>query len=196
MSPLLLDKLQIASIIEENVKTIKSLTANDLESIQLISEKICNCFLNGNKMLIMGNGGSAADAQHIAGELVGRFKLERKGLPVIALTTDSTVLTALTNDYNFSTVFSRQVEALTKKGDILLGLSTSGNSVNVLNAFKVGWDIGTTNISLTGNLGGMIKQKSDLNINIQSNNVARIQEAHMLIYHILCEMIELGIANQ
>lgn len=153
-------------------------------------DMMCDTLENGGKILIVGNGGSAADAQHIAGELVGRFKLERKGLSAIALTTDTSILTAWSNDYDFSTVFERQVEALAKDGDVLFGLSTSGNSENVVKAFEKGKEIGTKNISLTGNEGGRIKPISDLNINIYSDNTPRIQEGHVLAYHIICELVE------
>lgn len=180
---------KIKNMIHESVDIQTSLDKQVDEIISCV-DMMCDTLEKGGKILIMGNGGSAADAQHIVGELVGRFKLERKGLPAIALTTDTSILTAWSNDYDFSTVFERQVEALAKNGDVLFGLSTSGNSENVVKAFLKGKEIGTKNISLTGNEGGRIKPVSDLNINICSDNTPRIQESHVLAYHIICELVE------
>ncbi|OGJ20188.1 phosphoheptose isomerase [Candidatus Pacearchaeota archaeon RBG_13_36_9] len=173
----------------------KNYFLKEAENIKKVSEEIIKCFNNGNKILIFGNGGSAADAQHIAGELIGRFKLERRALPAIALTTDTSVITAWSNDYDFSEVFERQVEALAKKGDVLIGISTSGNSQNVLKALKKGKEIGTINVSLTGGNGGKIKLASDININSPSQNTPRIQECHVLAYHIFCELAEKGVSS-
>lgn len=186
------EKEKIYELIGDSIK-IKENLYSYTEEISGISRKIYSAFENGNKILIFGNGGSAADSQHIAGELVGRFKKERKALPAIALTTDTSILTALFNDYNYSRIFERQIEALAKEGDILWGISTSGNSRNVIKAFEKGKELGTYNFSLTGNSGGLIKILSDLNINIDSNNTPRIQEAHQLAYHIICELIESNI---
>ncbi len=144
----------------------------------------------GGKLLLMGNGGSAADAQHIAAELVGRFKKERKSIPAIALTVDTSTLTALGNDYGFDTIFSRQVEALARKGDVLLGFSTSGNSENVIRAFKLANEMGVTTIALLGHQGGRAKEQAQLAIVIPSEDTARIQEVHITVGHILCELIE------
>jgi len=182
---------EIKSVIKESIRC-KNDFLSEAQNIQKVSEKIIECFKKGNKVLIFGNGGSAADAQHIAGELVGRFKLERKALPAIALTTDTSILTAWSNDYDFSSVFERQVEALAKTGDILFGISTSGNSKNVIKALEKGKEIGTINLSLTGGDGGKIKKASDININSVSKNTPRIQECHMLAYHIICELVEKG----
>ncbi len=182
-------KHEIENIMEESIE-VKKEFINEIENIEKVVNIIVNCYKKGNKILIFGNGGSAADAQHIAGELVGRFKKERRGLPAIALTTDTSVLTAWSNDYDYSTVFERQVEVLAKKDDILLGISTSGNSENVIKAFEKGKQIGTLNISMTGKDGGELKNISDLNINSNSNNTPRIQECHVLAYHIICELVE------
>lgn len=168
----------------------KKIFLDEYKNIDKAANALVNCFKRGNKVLICGNGGSAADAQHIAAELVGRYNLERSGLPAIALTTDSSILTAWSNDYNFESVFARQVEALAKKGDVLIGISTSGNSKNVINALRKGREIGTINISLTGKDGGKIKPLSDININVHSSSTPRIQECHMLAYHIICEIVE------
>ena len=185
----------IKKIIEESIK-YKTIFLEQAEHIKEAAEKIIECFSNGNKVLICGNGGSAADAQHIAGELVGRYKLERKGFPAIALTTDSSILTAWSNDYNYESVFERQIEALAKKGDIIMGLSTSGNSKNVIQAFKKGKECGTINISLTGDKGGELKTISDININSVSNNTPRVQECHILAYHIICRIVEEGMVRK
>ena len=144
----------------------------------------------GGKLLLMGNGGSAADAQHIAAEFVGRFNKERKALPAIALTTDTSALTCLGNDYGFEHIFARQVEALVRKGDVVVGISASGNSENVVRALQRANELGAVTIGLLGNEGGRIKEIVHKAIVVPSNNTARIQEAHITIGHIICEIIE------
>jgi D-sedoheptulose 7-phosphate isomerase len=144
----------------------------------------------GGKLILMGNGGSAADSQHIAAELVGRFKKERLAIPAIALTVDTSSLTALGNDYGFETIFERQVEAHTRENDAVLGISTSGNSENVVRALKKANVIGAETIGLVGNNGGKIKEVANLSIIVPSNDTARIQEVHITIGHIICELIE------
>ncbi|RLG11395.1 phosphoheptose isomerase [Candidatus Pacearchaeota archaeon] len=173
--------------IEEHINVIKDIRYVNIKEAAL---RIYDSFHKGNRLYIFGNGGSAADAQHIVGELVGRFKLERKPLPAMSLTTNTSMLTAWSNDYDYSSIFERQVEAHTKEGDILMGISTSGNSENVINAFKKGKEIGTYNIALTGKTGGRLKEVSDLVLGVNSNDVARIQEGHTLLYHTICEAIE------
>lgn len=168
---------------------------NESRNIEKATHAIISCFKKGKKVLVFGNGGSAADAQHIAGELVGKFKLERKGLPVIALTTDSSILTSISNDVDYSRVFERQVEALAKEGDVLIGISTSGMSKNIIGALKKGKEIGCVNISLTGNSGGEVGQVSEININSPSKNTPRIQECHILAYHTICELVEKEMSN-
>ncbi len=138
----------------------------------------------------MGNGGRAADAQHIAAELMGRFKKERKALPAIALTVDTSALTAIGNDYGFDTVFSRQIEGLARKGDVVLGFSTSGNSENVIRAFKIANELGAVTIGLLGNEGGRAKDNVRLSIIVPSDDTARIQEVHITIGHIICEILD------
>ena len=140
--------------------------------------------------MLMGNGGSAADAQHIAAELVGRFKKERKAMPALALTVDTSSLTALGNDYGFDTIFERQVEALANKHDAVIGISTSGNSENIIRAVNKANSIGAFTIGLLGNDGGKLKDAVNLPIIIPSNDTARIQEVHITIGHIICEIIE------
>jgi len=138
----------------------------------------------------MGNGGSAGDAQHLAAEIVGRFKLERRGLPAIALTTDSSILTAIGNDYGFEQVFRRQVEALAAPGDVVIGISTSGNSPNVLAALTLAREIGCRTIGLLGRDGGTILPVVDLDLTVPSQDTPRIQEGHITMIHILCDLVE------
>ena len=180
---------EIENMMKEGIE-VKQSFISEAKNIQKAVEVIVDCFRSGGKVLICGNGGSAADAQHIAGELVCRFKMNRKGLPAIALTTDSSVLTAWANDINFESVFARQIEALGKKGDVLIAISTSGNSKNVINAINKAKEKEIVVLSLTGNKGGKMKSLSDININVNSNNTPRIQECHELAYHIICELVE------
>lgn len=151
---------------------------------------IAATFSAGNKLLIMGNGGSAADAQHFAAEMVGRFMLERRPLPAIALTTDTSALTAIGNDYGFDTIFSRQVEALAAAGDMVIGISTSGNSANIALALQSARSIGCRTIALLGKGGGSISGLVDLPIVVPSAVTPRIQEGHITIIHILCDLLE------
>jgi D-sedoheptulose 7-phosphate isomerase len=155
-----------------------------------VCEIITTAFKNGNKLLLFGNGGSAGDAQHIAAEFTGRFLKERNALPAIALSTDTSALTAIGNDYGFDRVFSRQVEALANKGDVLVGISTSGNSSNVLNALQEGRDRGCFIIGLSGRDGGKMNDLCAINIVVPSNVTARVQEIHILCGHIICDIVE------
>jgi len=161
--------------------------------LPLIEEagKICvESLKNGGRVILCGNGGSAADAQHIAAELSGRFKKERVPLAGIAVTTDTSALTAIGNDYGFEFVFSRQVEAIGRKGDVLIGISTSGNSENVINAINSAKKIGMKVITLVGKSGGKMKNLGDVNIVVPSNNTPRIQEMHIMIGHMICALID------
>ena len=180
---------------KESCKVKLDFLEKNYENLEKMVEKITECLERGNKILICGNGGSAADSQHFAAELVGRFKLERKGLPAIALTTDTSILTAIGNDYGFDQIFERQVEALGKEGDILVGISTSGNSENVIRAVKKAKEIGIHTIGLLGKSGGKLKDLVDLSLVVPSNNTPRIQECHVLIYHIVCEEVEKRLLN-
>ena len=146
--------------------------------------------------MILGNGGSAADAQHMACELVGRFTMERKGLPAIALTANPSILTSISNDFGFENVFSRQVEALANEGDIIIAISTSGNSKNVFKAVKLANKKKVKTIGMTGESGGELAKLVDVNINVPSNNTPRIQEAHLTIIHIICELVEQGLLEK
>jgi len=160
------------------------------------AETIRDRLAAGGKLLLMGNGGSAGDSQHIAAELIGRFKEERKAIPAIALTVDSSTLTALGNDYGFETIFSRQVEALATSKDAVLGISTSGNSENVIRALNVARDIGAVTIGLMGKGGGSMKDCVDIGIVVPSDDTARIQEVHITIGHIICEIIEQDLIHE
>jgi phosphoheptose isomerase len=165
--------------------------------IMKAAKLIITALRSGKKLLICGNGGSAADAQHIAAELVNRFKVNRRALPTIALTTDSSVLTSIGNDLEFKYIFSRQVEALAKKGDVLLVLSTSGDSVNIFEAATSAKKMGVSVIAITGDSGGCLSKYNRTNIllNIPSGNTPHIQEAGQVIYHILCWIIEESIKS-
>ena len=182
----------------ERVKNFLTTSANlkrtvaDTLSAEIFeaAQKIKNRLEVGGKLLLMGNGGSAGDAQHIAAELIGRFKKERKAMPALALTVDTSSLTALGNDYGFETVFERQVEALANKNDAVIGISTSGNSENVVRAINKANSRGAFTIGLLGNDGGKLKDAVNLPIVIPSNDTARIQEVHITIGHIICEIIE------
>jgi len=180
---------QITQIFKQSIDTLNkstSLTSDINNAINLITDSI----QNGNKLIIFGNGGSAADAQHIAAELIGRFKLERKSLPAIALTTDSSILTSLGNDYSYDVIFSRQCESLVLKNDVVIGISTSGNSKNVELGMITSQKIGAKTIGLLGNNGGIIKSVSDIAIIVNSDDTANIQESHRVIYHIICNLVE------
>jgi len=161
-----------------------------VESISDCAKVLIDCLKNGGKILLCGNGGSAADAQHFAAELVGRFEVERRGLPAIALTTDTSGLTAIGNDYGFEQIFSRQVEALAGEKDILVGISTSGNSQNVCLAIQKAKELGCVTIGLTGGDGGKIAAEADSSLIVPARRTARIQEMHLLIIHLLCELID------
>ena len=172
--------------IKASQKTMDALI-NDIEK----AANICiDCLKKGNKILIFGNGGSAADAQHIAAEIIGRYKTERKGLPAIALTTDSSVLTAISNDFGYSSIFERQVEALANPGDILIGISTGGSSINVINALKLAKNIQCKTIGLSGKDGGDFNALCDVNLIAIAEDTPRIQEMHILIGHIICHLID------
>ena len=167
-------------------KVIDTLTGN----IETACEMITSTLKNGNKVLVAGNGGSAADAQHIAAELSGRFVKERKALPGIALTTDTSAITAIANDYGYEYVFSRQLEALAQPGDLFIGISTSGNSQGILNALKSAQKFSCKTLGLSGRDGGKMNGLCDLNIIVPSDITARIQEMHILIGHILCKAVD------
>ncbi len=175
--------------IEQHLAAVQSLLALEA-GIARLGERMIETLRTGGKLLLCGNGGSAADAQHIAAELVGRFAHRRRGLPAIALTTDTSALTSIGNDFGFDHVFSRQVEALAREGDILIGLSTSGNSRNVIEAVKVAREMGVTTVGLLGGTGGALKDLVDHALVVPSPDTPRIQECHILVGHIWCAMID------
>jgi len=179
-------KHEFSEHIKASQNTLDSI-ANQIET----ASKICiNSLKNGGKILIMGNGGSAADAQHIAAELVGRYKTERKGLPAIALTTDTSAITSIANDYGFLHVFDRQVEALAHKDDVVIGISTGGTSPNVVNALTAANKLDCKTIGLSGKDGGDFNALCDINLVVNSDDTPRIQEMHILIGHTICHLIE------
>jgi D-sedoheptulose 7-phosphate isomerase len=180
----------IQTLFDEHIEIAKNTSRQITDVVAEACQIVLNCLKAGNKVLLFGNGGSASDAQHIAAEFVGRFVKERRSLPAIALTTDTSALTAIGNDYGFERIFERQVEGLANAGDILIGISTSGNSVNVNKALKFGKTIGCVTIGLSGNRGGEMNDYCDLNIVVPSNVTARIQEMHILIGHIMCSVLD------
>lgn len=179
----------------EHVAMIEALAAAG-PLLDEIADRIIQTLRQGGKVLIAGNGGSAADAQHIACELLGRFKLNRVALPVVALTTDSSTLTAVGNDLGYEQVFARQVEALAMRDDVVLLLSTSGNSPNILAALEAARNREATVIGLTGASGGQLAELADLALTVPANATDRIQEGHLLAYHYLCEQIEAAFAHE
>jgi len=184
-------KHEFSEHIKVSKETIKSI-GKPIE----IAAKICiDSLKNGNKILIFGNGGSAADAQHIAAELVGRYKTERKGLSAIALTTDTSAITSIANDYGYLHVFDRQVEALAKERDVVIGISTGGGSANVISALKLANDLGCKTIGLSGRDGGEFNSLCDINLIAIGEDTPRIQEMHILIGHIICHLIELELST-
>jgi D-sedoheptulose 7-phosphate isomerase len=178
--------------IADSVATKQSILDNEplLDLLVAVAQKCVEVYKNGKKILIAGNGGSAADAQHFAAELVGRYGFDRPSLPSLALTTDTSALTAIGNDYGYDYVFSRQLEGLGVAGDLFIGISTSGNSQNVLNAFESAKVKGITTVALVGRDGGKMGKMADYAIIIPSDKTPRIQESHLLVEHIICDIIE------
>jgi len=181
-----------STTLSEHLAVIQSLEALE-EIIETAGSLLSKALIDGHRILVCGNGGSAADAQHFAAELVGRFEAERKGLPAIALTTDTSILTAIGNDYGYERVFSRQVDALGKPGDVLIGISTSGNSRNVMEAVASARDTGMHTIGLLGATGGLLAKAVDTPIVVTAKRTARIQEAHILILHYWARCIEASV---
>ena len=179
----------ISETLEQSSKIIADLY-NLSNEINKTANLIVNALAKNKKIIIIGNGGSAADAQHIAAEFLGRYKIKRKSIPAIALTSNSSTTTAIANDYDFSDVFSRQCESLVSKGDVVIGISTSGNSQNVIKGLKTSKKNGGLTIGLLGNKGGKIKNIVDMSLVVNATSVPRIQEAHRVIYHIICEIVE------
>jgi len=181
---------EISKQLQEH-QAVMAAVANTMQSqIAEAAEIIFNAFKNGNKLLVMGNGGSAADSQHFVAEMIGRFKMERASLPAIALSTDTSILTCLGNDYGFDTIFRRQIEGLGGEGDVVIGISTSGNSPNVREALLLARKKGCKTIALLGGNGGSIKELCDLALIIPSTDTPRIQEGHITTIHIICDLVE------
>ena len=183
-------KEKIKKIIKESMEVKESLSKAETVNIEKAAKAIIESLKSGGKLLVFGNGGSAADSQHMVAELVGRFKKERRPLAAIALTTNTSTLTAIANDYGYEAVFSRQVKALGSPGDVAFGISTSGNSKNVIEAIKKAKGIGLKTIGLIGAGGGKMKSECDISIIVPSGDTPRIQEAHLVVCHIICELIE------
>jgi D-sedoheptulose 7-phosphate isomerase len=182
----------IQQLFKEHLQVVTAAAQDCGQEIERLAT-LCRTALNNNQTIFFcGNGGSAADAQHLAAELVGRFQTERPGLPAVALTTDTSILTSVANDYGFEQVFARQVQALVRTGDIVIGISTSGNSPNVLRAIEAAKAKGAVTVGMTGQKGGHLAELCDLCLKVPSNVTARIQEAHILIGHILCQIVDEG----
>ena len=181
----------IINRMEEHIQVIEMVKNEPMRAKIAKAAELCrHAIQNGGKILFCGNGGSAAKCWQSAAEIVGRFLKEREGWPAIALTTDTSILTAVANDYGYDAVFSRQVEALCQKGDVLFGFSTSGNSANVIAAIEIAKQKGGITIGMTGKNGGRMLELCDININVPCDVTARVQEAHIMIGHIICELIE------
>ena len=187
------------SIIEfefsEHLKTAQATLEYISTPLEIAANLCIDSLQSGGKILIFGNGGSAADAQHIAAELVGRYKIERKGLPAIALTTDTSALTSIGNDYGYARVFDRQVEALANKGDVVIGISTGGSSGNVISALKLAKELGCKTIGFSGRDGGEMNTLCDINLVIPAEDTPRIQEMHIVIGHTICHLIDQAFSN-
>jgi len=180
----------ISQEFQRHLETIQAVMGSMEEKLEKASALVVEALKRGNKVLLCGNGGSAADAQHIAAELTGRYKTERRGLPGIALTTDTSALTAIGNDYGYDRVFDRQVEALANEGDLLVGISTSGNSANVISALTLAKSLGCATLGFSGRDGGKMNEVCDINLIVPSDDTPRIQEMHILFGHIICHIID------
>ena len=182
----------IRDIINESIEVKKELLGDEdlLKTIQRVVDVISNAFTTGHRVYFCGNGGSAADAQHLAAEFSGRFYIDRKALPAEALHCNTSYLTAVGNDYGYDVIYSRLIEGIGQAGDVLIGLSTSGNSKNIINAFATAKEKGMITVGFTGNTGGALRSSSDHLVNIPSTNTPRIQESHILAGHIVCQLVE------
>lgn len=180
----------IRRTIQESIQVKEAIVRNMIPEIAQAAAWIVESYRHGGKLVLFGNGGSAGDAQHIAAELVGRFERERRALPAIALTTNTSILTAIGNDYGYNKIFSRQVEAWVQPADVVIGISTSGNSPNVLEGIAAAKLKGAKTIGLTGEKGGKLASQTDLCLKVPSSNTARIQESHIMIGHLLCLLLE------
>lgn len=182
----------IVKRIEENISVKKSILSDThlIDAIERAATVVVNAIKNGNKIIFCGNGGSAADSQHLAAELIGKFYFNRRSLPAVSLTVNTSIITAIGNDFGFDKVFARQLEGIGKAGDVLIGLSTSGNSENVVEAFRLAKELGISTVAFTGESGGILRNIADILINVPSSDTPRIQEAHIMVGHIICELVE------
>ena len=184
-------KEAIVKAFEDSIRTKKSFLKENLDTLLQVIDFTAQAFIRGNKLLLFGNGGSAADAQHIAAEFVNRFRIERPPLPALALTTDTSAITSIANDYDYKEIFAKQVKALGKEGDIAIAISTSGNAANVLAAIDACKKLKITTVALTGGDGGKMARKVDHLLCVsEGKNTARIQETHILVGHVICEMVD------
>ncbi|MCX8012181.1 MAG: D-sedoheptulose 7-phosphate isomerase [Desulfobacterota bacterium] len=181
---------EIISIFKESAEIKVRFAEENFPRIEQVVKVIIQALRRGNKILLFGNGGSAADAQHIAAELVNRYLFDRNPLPAIALTTDTSILTSISNDLGFEEVFARQLVALGKKDDIAWGITTSGNSLNIIRAFRVAKELGLITVGFTGKGGGAVASLVDYNFNVVSDSTPRIQEAQLTLAHVICELVE------
>ena len=189
------DTDRVAAALAEAAALHQRVSASGIQKVADAANAIVAAFGRGGKLLTFGNGGSATDAQHLAAELVGRFERERRGLAAVALTNDMSVLTSVANDYSFDRVFARQVEALGRAGDVAFGISTSGNSRNVLAALEHARSAGLTTIALTGRDGGVVGKAVDIHINVASESTPRVQEVHRTLLHALCDLVERAVTE-
>lgn len=189
---------QIKALVQASIDVKKQVLENEplLQTVAVVVNTIVNAFRNGNSVYFCGNGGSAADAQHLAAEFSGRFYKDRKALPAEALHCNTSYLTAVANDYSFDVIYSRIIDGIGKNGDVLIGLSTSGNSQNIVRAFEQAKAKGMITIGFTGASGGILKTTSDFLINIPSSDTPRIQECHMLLGHSICQLVEAQYFNE
>ncbi len=184
---------EIRSHLNAHQEVIRAIEERLSAGISQVAEMIRDALGKGKKILLMGNGGSAADAQHFAAEIVGRFRMERRGLPAMALTTDTSILTAIGNDYGYEAVFRRQVEAFASEGDVVIGISTSGNSENVYSALLLARRMGCRTVGILGKDGGTIRGIVDTDLTVPSGDTPRVQEGHILMIHIICDLVEKGL---
>ena len=196
----MLKMISLITMIEKELQSHQKMIEKTIEvmipEIEEAAKIVVETLKNGNKILLCGNGGSASDSQHIAAELVGRYKTERRGLPAISLNTDTSAMTAISNDYGYDRVFDRQVEALAREGDLLIAISTSGNSINIISAVAIAKLLGCRTIGLSGKEGGDMNRICHLNLVVPSDDTPRIQEMHILIGHILCQAVDNAFLNE
>ena len=186
-------RASVDRILGETIDLLTTVRRGDLQPLARAVDAIADAFGNGQALLVFGNGGSAADAQHFVTEFVGRYQRERRAVPALALTADTSLMTAVANDYGFDRVFARQIEAFGAPGDIALGITTSGNSPNVVEGLKAAAERGMIVIALTGRDGGAAGQLADIHVNVPHEATARVQEAHIVLLHAICELVEAGL---